>query len=219
MFDDATHAICDPQHPPITREEAEVYLAADLMTALKATLRYCPVLATEPAAQTAATVDFTFTLGAGRLQTSTLRRRINLRDWEGRWVNCAGGFSAEARYFRSWWLGAPPKFFSCLRCAEFLLVRCRTASACMRSLSWPVHLWLLAAGLHDCPSYKGACVPDRSLAAARHAAASITFALTRPPGGAQESQVAKLAQFTESVTNRRLYACFRPRLCESSRSR
>jgi len=26
-------------------------------------------------------VDFTFNLGAGRLQTSTLRRRINHRDW------------------------------------------------------------------------------------------------------------------------------------------
>ena len=29
----------------------------------------------------AAIVDFTFNLGAGRLQTSTLRRRINQRDW------------------------------------------------------------------------------------------------------------------------------------------
>jgi len=26
-------------------------------------------------------VDFTFNLGAGRLQTSTLRRRVNQRDW------------------------------------------------------------------------------------------------------------------------------------------
>jgi lysozyme len=84
--------LCDPKHPPITQAEAESYLAADLMTALNATLRYCPVLATERQGRLAAIVDFTFNLGAGRLQMSTLRRRINARDWDGgvgelrRWV-------------------------------------------------------------------------------------------------------------------------------------
>lgn len=73
--------LCDPKHPPITEAEAEVYLARDLQTALVATLRYCPVLTTEPEGRLAAIVDFTFNLGAGRLQTSTLRRRINQRDW------------------------------------------------------------------------------------------------------------------------------------------
>ncbi len=84
--------LCDSKHPPITEAEAEIYLARDLQTALQATLRYCPVLATEPEARLAAIVDFTFNLGAGRLQTSTLRRRINQRDWQAgaielqRWV-------------------------------------------------------------------------------------------------------------------------------------
>ncbi len=73
--------LCKPDHPPISEAEAEIYLAADLQTALKATLRYCPILATEPDNRLAAIVDFTFNLGAGRLQTSTLRRRINQRDW------------------------------------------------------------------------------------------------------------------------------------------
>ena len=88
--------LCDPKHPPITEAEAEVYLARDLQTALTATLRYCPVLATEPEARLAAIVDFTFNLGAGRLQTSTLRRRINQRDWSSagqelrRWVYSGG---------------------------------------------------------------------------------------------------------------------------------
>lgn len=88
--------LCDPRHPPITEDEAEGYLAADLMVALKATLRYCPVLATEPDGRLAAIVDFTFNLGAGRLQTSTLRRRINQRDWASaahelrRWVYGGG---------------------------------------------------------------------------------------------------------------------------------
>ena len=88
--------LCDPKHPPITEAEAEVYLARDLRTALAATLRYCPVLATEPEGRLAAIVDFTFNLGAGRLQTSTLRRRVNQRDWSAaeqelrRWVYGGG---------------------------------------------------------------------------------------------------------------------------------
>ena len=66
------------------------------MTALTATLRYCPVLATEPEGRLAAIVDFTFNLGAGPLQASTLRRRINQRDWVAtaqelrRWVYGGG---------------------------------------------------------------------------------------------------------------------------------
>ena len=88
--------LCDPKHPPVTEVEAEIYLARDLQLALVATLRYCPVLATEPEERLAAIVDFTFNLGAGRLQTSTLRRRINQRDWDAagrelrRWIYGGG---------------------------------------------------------------------------------------------------------------------------------
>jgi lysozyme len=88
--------LCDPNHPPITEAEGEAYLAQDLVTALDATLRFCPVLAIEPVERLAAIVDFTFNLGAGRLQTSTLRRRINQRDWPGvarelrRWIYGGG---------------------------------------------------------------------------------------------------------------------------------
>jgi lysozyme len=88
--------LCDPKHPPITEAEAEIYLARDLHLALAATLRYCPVLATESEGRLAAIVDFTFNLGAGRLQSSTLRRRINQRDWSvaalelQRWVRGGG---------------------------------------------------------------------------------------------------------------------------------
>jgi len=88
--------LCRPDHPPITGTEAEAYLAQDLMTALTATLRYCPVLAMESELRLAAIVDFTFNLGAGRLQTSTLRQRVNQRDWVAagqelrRWVYGGG---------------------------------------------------------------------------------------------------------------------------------
>ncbi len=84
--------LCRPDHRPITEAEAVVFLEQDLQAALRATLRYCPVLATEDSGKLAAIVDFTFNLGAGRLQTSALRRRVNQRDWVGtagelnRWV-------------------------------------------------------------------------------------------------------------------------------------
>ncbi len=54
------------------------------------------MLATEPEERLVAIVDFTFNLGAGRLQTSTLRRRVNQRDWGAaghelrRWVYGGG---------------------------------------------------------------------------------------------------------------------------------
>lgn len=48
--------LCDAAHPPITEAEAEAYLARDLQTALAATLRHCPVLATEPERRLAASI-------------------------------------------------------------------------------------------------------------------------------------------------------------------
>ena len=88
--------LCDAKHLPITMEEGEAYLTADMEDALRATLRFCPLLATEPEGRLAAIADFTFNLGAGRLQTSTLRRRINQMDWAGaalelrNWVHGGG---------------------------------------------------------------------------------------------------------------------------------
>ena len=87
--------LCKPDHPPITEDDGEAYLTRDLRSALNATLRYCPVLATESEGRLAAIVDFTFNLGAGRLQTSTLRHRVNQRDW-----------SSAARELRRWVYGA-----------------------------------------------------------------------------------------------------------------
>lgn len=88
--------LCAPDHAPITETKGEVYLAQDLVTALHATLRYCPVPATEPEGRLAAIIEFTSNLGGGRLQASTLRRRIDQRDWAGaaqewrRWVYGGG---------------------------------------------------------------------------------------------------------------------------------
>ena len=88
--------LCDPDHPAIIEAKAQAYLTQDLIIAMKATLRFCPLLASESESRLAAIVDFTFNLGAGRLQTSTLRRRVNQRDWDAvshelrRWVYGGG---------------------------------------------------------------------------------------------------------------------------------
>ena len=88
--------LCQHDHPPITLAEAEAYLAQDLAVAWATTLRHCPVLAWETEGRLAAIVDFTFNFGGGRLQTSTLRRRVAQRDWYGvaielrRWVYGGG---------------------------------------------------------------------------------------------------------------------------------
>ena len=68
------------QDPPITLQEAESLLLWELKQSQTATLRYCPVLCDDPPRQ-AAIIDFTYNLGPGRLQASTLRRRINQQDW------------------------------------------------------------------------------------------------------------------------------------------
>ncbi len=88
--------LCSAEHPPITRADGEALLLDDLREATAAALRLCPVLWLEPAQRLAAVVDFVFNLGPGRLQTSTLRRRINERDWREaarelrRWVYAGG---------------------------------------------------------------------------------------------------------------------------------
>jgi lysozyme len=70
-------AIANTQRSSIIEAEEEACLGEDLRTALDGTLRFCPILAAETEARLVAIVDFTFNLGAGRLQTSTPRQRVN----------------------------------------------------------------------------------------------------------------------------------------------
>lgn len=74
--------LCSKDHPPVSREQGEIYLAEDLQDALYGAVRICPVLITVPENWLGAIVDFVFNLGAGRLQTSTLRRKINAGLWD-----------------------------------------------------------------------------------------------------------------------------------------
>ena len=81
---------------PLPRDEAEKVLIQDNAKAEYSTFKHCPILFLENQNRQAAIIDFVFNLGGGRLQASTLRRKINQRDWTGaqkeivRWVYAGG---------------------------------------------------------------------------------------------------------------------------------
>jgi len=67
----------------ISQEAANDLLMSELQhTYLPGVLRNCPVLAANER-KCNAIVDFCYNLGVGRLQTSTLKRKINAQDWDG----------------------------------------------------------------------------------------------------------------------------------------
>ena len=71
------------QDPPMSKEQADELLMYELRhTYAPGVLRLCPGLISSPAAFNAI-VDFCYNLGVGRLQTSTLRRKLNAQDWDG----------------------------------------------------------------------------------------------------------------------------------------
>jgi len=82
--------------PPIGREAAQELAELELRArCLPAVLRLCPEAFRNPNLANAL-ADFCYNLGTGRLQTSTLRRKVNSRDWTGareqlrRWVRGGG---------------------------------------------------------------------------------------------------------------------------------
>lgn len=69
--------------PPISEPEARELLQIELAhTYAPGVNRLCPGLVNHTS-RFNAIVDFAYNLGVGRLQTSTLRRKINAQDWEG----------------------------------------------------------------------------------------------------------------------------------------
>lgn len=66
--------------PPIDVPTAETYLSYEMKKAIRSTIKYCPILLTDEK-RLAAIADFVYNLGAGNLQSSTLRRKINQQDW------------------------------------------------------------------------------------------------------------------------------------------
>lgn len=90
------------QDAPITEAQAMAMLQHELRTTYApGVLRQCPGLLPDAILNSQwgklnAIVDFAYNLGVGRLQTSTLRRKINAQDWEGakaelaKWVRGGG---------------------------------------------------------------------------------------------------------------------------------
>jgi lysozyme len=71
------------EDPPIDKDNANALLLTELEhTYLPGVLRNCPGLIAD-VRKLNAIVDFAYNLGVGRLQTSTLKRKINANDWEG----------------------------------------------------------------------------------------------------------------------------------------
>jgi lysozyme len=71
------------EDPPMDEPTARELLMVELEhTYLPGVLRNCPGLITD-VRKCNAIVDFCYNLGIGRLQTSTLKRKINAGDWEG----------------------------------------------------------------------------------------------------------------------------------------
>lgn len=91
-YEDGTRvALSDP---PITKERAERLLAWEIETqCVPAVERYTPNLNDK---RKAALIDFVYNLGAGRLASSTLRKRVNEGDWDrattelSKWVRGGG---------------------------------------------------------------------------------------------------------------------------------
>jgi lysozyme len=82
------------EHSAISRDEAEEMLAHDLQNVEKSVGRLIRVALTQN--QFDALVSFTYNLGSGRLQSSTLRSKLNREDYEGaadefpKWVKAGG---------------------------------------------------------------------------------------------------------------------------------
>ena len=67
--------------PAITREEADIFFAQDMAKAYRSVRRLITTDLTIE--QAAALADFAYNLGAGNLEISTLRRKLNRGDYAG----------------------------------------------------------------------------------------------------------------------------------------
>lgn len=84
--------LCAKDHPEITEAQAEAYLPQDMGVAEHGVIASCPIWPVLTDGQFAALVSFVFNLGVGSFRASTLRRRVNAREFHdvpyqfSRWV-------------------------------------------------------------------------------------------------------------------------------------
>lgn len=75
--------LCAQDHQAITIAEGETMMKRDLERFEREVYRLCPVLYAEHENRAGALISFAYNLGSTRLASSTLRRRVNARDWRG----------------------------------------------------------------------------------------------------------------------------------------
>ncbi len=79
FYEDGRHV--EMTDPPITKERAEELLLWMVRTKfLPAVVVLCPSV--DNPNRLAALIDFAFNLGAGRLRSSTLRKKVNAGEWD-----------------------------------------------------------------------------------------------------------------------------------------
>lgn len=68
---------------PITKEAAEANLEADAAARVRMAIKLSPMLLRATQGQLDAIADFIYNLGSGRYKASTLKRKVDVGDWEG----------------------------------------------------------------------------------------------------------------------------------------
>jgi lysozyme len=75
--------LCKSNHPPITEPMADFRLRTVLLPVyLRYAIELSPGLLNGPEDRLAAIADFVYNLGPARYKASTLRKRVNVGDWE-----------------------------------------------------------------------------------------------------------------------------------------
>lgn len=77
------HVIPSINHPNITASQAEKMLEQDMAKFKIQLLVASPSLVGASAQRRAALISFVFNLGIGRYRSSTLKRKVDVGDWEG----------------------------------------------------------------------------------------------------------------------------------------
>jgi lysozyme len=75
------HRIPSMQHPVLTAAQAQILLEQDLIHYRNAALRLSPGLRDEPEQKLGAIIDFCFNAGIAAYAGSTLRKKVDAKDW------------------------------------------------------------------------------------------------------------------------------------------
>jgi lysozyme len=73
--------LCQPNHPAITREDADAILNTALTSYVGHALRLSPVLSTTSVGKLVAVTDFLYNLGPTRYAASRFRRAVDAQNW------------------------------------------------------------------------------------------------------------------------------------------